>query len=176
MVVTNSPFDLALQGPGFLSVQGPDGPRYTRNGALTLNAQRQLVTLTGQKVLDDHQRPIEVHEEDVKESSNFQVRADGSVFAGSQRLGRLGLVEFQDPRKLLAGGDGYYRNPDPKANPVRDAQDTQVQQGYLEGSNVDTVSAMVTMLVHTRNYEADQKAAQAIDETLNHAVNDIGRV
>jgi flagellar basal-body rod protein FlgF len=153
-----------------------DGPRYTRNGSLTLNAQHQLVTLTGNKVLDENQRPIEMQDQNLPQGTSFQVRSDGSVFSDTRLLTKLGIVEFPDPRKLVAGGEGYFKNPDPKTNPAVRARDTQVQQGYLEGSNVDTISTMVTMMVQTRNYESDQKAIQSIDQTLGLAVNEVGKV
>jgi flagellar basal-body rod protein FlgG len=172
LVGTHGSFDAALSGPGFFTVEGPEGPAYTRNGSFAINGRRELVTLTGQRVLDEMLRPI------VLQGDSFQMREDGSFFVDGMRQGRLGLVDFpgEGARKLLAGGDGYYRNPDPAGNPAMKARNCELKQGFLEGSNVDTVSAMVAMVVHTRNYEADMKAVQAIDQTLGKAVNEVGRV
>ncbi len=175
MIGTQSQFDFALQGKGFFTVQGPTGPLYTRNGAFALNSKQQLVTLTGNPVLDDRMRPIEVRDDGLPNHS-FQVREDGAVFVDSTPVGRLNIVAFNQPNQLQAEGNSYYTNPDPKTNPPLAPQNTQVAQGFLEGSNVDPISAMVSMIVNTRSYEADEKAVQSINETLGQAVNDVGKV
>jgi flagellar basal-body rod protein FlgF len=86
------------------------------------------------------------------------------------------VVEFPDPQQLLYGTEGLFHNPDSEGNPQAVPSAVTVKQGFLEGSNVDTVSTMVSLIAEFRNYEADQRAVRAIDETLGKAVNEVGRV
>ena len=172
MIETQSHLDAALNGPGFFTVETADGIQYTRNGSFTLNGNQQLVTLTGHRVLDENQKPIMIR------GQEFQIREDGALFSEGNPQGRLGLIDFpiRGTKSLFASGDGLLKNRDPKGNPPIKALNTSAKQGFLEGSNVDTVSSMVAMIVQTRNYEADMKALQSIDQTLSKAVNEIGRV
>jgi flagellar basal-body rod protein FlgF len=170
LVQTDHSLDAALSGDGFFQVQTPEGTAYTRNGSFSINADKQLVTLNGRKVLDDGGEPLTL------EGNNVAIQSDGGVFLDGQQVGKLAISEFTDTRQLIARGDGLYRNGDPTKNQVKPATSTEIRQGFLEASNVDTVSAMVSMIVYQRNFEADQKVIQSIDQTLNKAVNDVGRV
>ena len=49
--ISSNPLDVAIQGDGFLMVQSASGVQYTRNGQLQLNANNEIVTTTGQRVL-----------------------------------------------------------------------------------------------------------------------------
>ena len=64
---------------------------------------------------------------------------------------------------------------DPEVLP-KPAEDSRLRQGYVEESNVNIIEEMVDMLISFRAYEAGQKAIHAQDETLDKAVNDLGRV
>jgi flagellar basal body rod protein FlgG len=169
MVSTGNSFDVALEGDGFLAVETATGTAYTRSGGLTQNAQRELTTLSGYRVLDERGMAVKLDQGDLT------IASDGSLFQKGQPLAKLGLWRFGDNQKLEASGDGLYRNPEIQKNPPL-ASTLELRQGFLEGSNVEPVSAMVQMIAYTRNYEADQKAVQAIDQTLSKAVNEVGRV
>ena len=56
------------------------------------------------------------------------------------------------------------------------ASNAQIYSGYLEQSNVDTVSEMVQLISVTRAYETNQKIIQTMDDTLDTAVNNLGRL
>ena len=56
------------------------------------------------------------------------------------------------------------------------ASDAQVSQGLIESSNVNVVSEMVNMITISRAYQAGQKVINAVDETLEKAVNQVGQV
>lgn len=169
LVQTENAFDLALAGEGFFAVGTPDGPRYTRNGSMALNSEGELVTLSGYKVLDENDAPITLP------GGKLSVGQDGGIFLDGKKVAALGMHAFAEPERLLNRGDSLFHNPDPDENP-RTRAAAEVRQGFLEGSNVDTVSMMVQMIAQYRNYEADQKAIHAMDETLGKAVNEVGRV
>jgi len=170
LVQTDHPLDVALSGPGFLKVMTPEGMAYTRNGSLNLNLDKQIVTSEGRPVLDEGGEAIRA------DGKSISIQTDGGVFVDGQQIGKLALTEFADPQLLQARGDGLYRNLNPGQNPSKSALGTEIKQGFLEASNVDTVGAMVAMIAYHRNYEADQRVMQSIDQTLSKAVNEVGRV
>jgi flagellar basal-body rod protein FlgF len=160
---TGNTYDLAIAGDGWFSVQGPNGVAYTRNGAFTTDAKGQLVTADAQPVLDDGGRPITV-------GNKATISPDGRVSVDGRQVAKL-AVTVLDPKRLHKLGDNLYTGTVQKgADPGR------VEQGFLEGSNVNSVKEMVDLISTMRSFEAGQKAVQALDDTLGKAVNDVGRI
>src|SRR5690606_29472310 len=93
-------------------------------------------------------------------------------------LGQLLISRIDRPYELIREGHGSYRLPADagQAVPVAVADQVVVRQGYLERSNVDASQAMVDMMTALRLYEANQKVIQSYDQTLEKAVNEIGRI
>jgi flagellar basal-body rod protein FlgF len=165
---TERPLDVAIQGDGFFVVQTPDGTRYTRSGEFTLTPDGKLVDRNGNDVLSDS-GPISIAGDEVTISQEGMISVDGSEVA------RLRVVDFPKPYNLDKTDSGYFLPADETVQ-SREAEEFEVQQGYVEESNVNIVEQMVDMLVSFRAYEAGQKAIHAQDETLDKAVNDLGRV
>lgn len=147
---TGNAFDLAIDGPGYLTVGTPDGPRFTRAGSLTLDAQGQLVDARGNPLLDDGGSPIVLAADD----GQVTVAGDGTVSVRSGPVAHIGLVGFADERQLERQGDGLYRSP--VESPQPDAGGRLVQAA-LEGSNVQPILEMTTMLATVRAFEGSQK-------------------
>jgi len=170
LMMTENPFDLALENSGFFEVETPNGVRYTRNGSFTRNGMGDLVTLQGYRVLDESGAHINLDEE-----AEFSVSAAGKIFVNGKEMAKLSIVDFADKRTELGreGHNLYYAKPN--VEPVQ-AVKTTIKQGFLESSNASVVDSMVEMIRFQRNYEANQKSVQSEDETLTKAVNDVGRV
>jgi len=156
---TGRPLDVALQGNAWLAVQGFDGTEaYTRMGSLQVDAEGTLMTSGGRTVLGDGgpiQLPID---------STPQIAADGTVTVrqpnGSMTpVGRLKLVTPEAP--LSRGDDGLFRAPegDLPADP-----NARLQDGALEGSNVNPIENMVAMIVAARQFEAQMKMLQTAEK------------
>ena len=171
MVNTGNEFDLALTSPGFFMVEAENGVRYTRNGGFSLNSYGELVTLSGKRVLDEGGQPLVM-----KDGGDVRFMDDGSVNVDGQRVGKLGIVEFADTKKLRYGEDGCFGNSDPQGNPPTASANSGIKSGFLEGSNADPITTMVNMIADYRNYEAAQRVVHAVDETLGKAVNEVGKV
>jgi flagellar basal-body rod protein FlgG len=161
---TQSPADIALDGPGYLAVQTGSGMRLIRGGALRVNARDQLATTSGDPVLSQAGTPLVVGK------SRWKIGADGTVTADDKVLGRLRVVEptsapLREGAQLMAAGG------------VRDVPGgkTRVLQGFLEHSNVDSVREMVDMIAGVRAYEAAQRAVLAQDETLQSLMDVVRR-
>jgi flagellar basal-body rod protein FlgF len=161
---TGNTYDLAVAGSGWFSVQGANGPAYTRNGTFTVDAKGQLVTSDALPVLDDGGRPITVG------AGKAAISPQGDVSVDGRQIAKLALTSL-DPKRLHKLGDNLYSGTAQKGvDPGR------VEQGFLEGSNVNSVKEMVDLISTMRSYEASQKAVQAQDEAIGKAVNDVGRI
>lgn len=169
MQVTNGPLDLMIKGRGFFSVMSTDGVYYTRNGNFSLDPDGLLITSDGSKVMGtegyirvDREHPITVTE-------------DGEVMQEGNVKGVLKVVDFDAPYNLARNGESRF-SPLLPGNTGRQSPGFSIRQGYLEGSNVEMIRNMVQMISSFRNFEADQKALQAQDETLDKAVNVVGKL
>jgi flagellar basal-body rod protein FlgF len=168
LIQTGDPFDMGIEGEGFLAVETPQGTRYTRAGSLTRNAMGELVNLGGNPVLDKDGKRILV------EGRDLQVAEDGSLSVDNKALARLQVVDFADKSGLRRIGGNLWEANDP-STPV-EGKDFRIRQGYLEGSNVNTVDSMVELIRYQRNYDSNQKVITSIDETLRKVVSEVGRV
>jgi len=165
------------QPQAFFTVLGTDGePRYTRNGSFHLNEAGQLLTVNGEPVLGRDGEPIVIdgslEQVYISENGTLMDRAAGTI------LGQLLISRVDNPYELIREGNGNYRLPAGAAPavPVADNDQVAVKQGYIERSNVDAAQAMVDMMTALRLYEANQRVIQAYDQSLEKAVNEIGRV
>jgi flagellar basal-body rod protein FlgG len=167
---TNSQWDVAINGDGFLSVAMPDGTiAYTRGGTLMVNAEGLLATQSGQPLKPGLPVPAN--------ATGLTIGSDGSVSvtvagqSGPEKIGQLQLVRFANPAALLEQGNGLYGESDGSGEAISgDAGHDGIgtlRQGALEGSNVQMVDEMVNLMVAQRAYEANAKVAQASDELLN---------
>jgi len=163
---TSNPFDLALDGQGFLKVQTQKGFRYTRDGALGLNKENMLVNRNGDQILGDN-GPIRVDGTEVSVGTDGQIQVDGVS------VGRISVVDFKDPRLLVKEGGSYYVDPG-EAEELPRPEKTTLHQGYLEESNVDLTEEMIRMVEAFRAFEAMEKGIQSIDEMTGKLINDPG--
>lgn len=164
---TGKKTDLALIEPDtYFVVQNPAGEqRYTRNGQFEINSQGVLQTRDGYQVLGIN-GPLTLEGE-------WTVSPDGTVSANGALLDRLLVVNIA-PENLVREGQSLYQYNGGQNPPA--AGNAQVLQGALEGSNVDLGGQMVKMITVMRAYEANQKIIQTQDETLQKAVNEVGKV
>jgi len=168
MTQTGNPFDVAIEGDGFLVVQTKAGPMYTRNGNLQVSTTGQLVTPQGDPVLDDVNRPVLVP------SGEASISTDGTLSVGGAVAGKLQVVDFAPDTRLAAEGTSYYSAPQGTARPAARAY---VRQGMLESSNVNPVLGMVSLISVQRHADMMQRALSAYYNEFNRvAAGDLPRV
>ncbi|HYY89374.1 MAG TPA: flagellar hook-basal body protein [Chloroflexota bacterium] len=167
---TGNPLDLAIAGTGFFTVRDADGlTKYTRDGGFHLDADGTLRARDGSSVLNQTGQPVQL-----APGSIVEVAADGTLLANGVAQDRLLLVDFGPGQQLIKQGNGMFSPPNGELpQPTTGAQ---LYQGFLEGSNVDMTESMVQTMQLVRAYEANQRLMQVQDETLNRAVNEIGKV
>ena len=151
---TRQPLDVAIGGQGYLQVRRQDGSiGLTRNGALQLNDKRQLTTQTGMLVQPPITIPAGVDPSEVSIASN------GTVSVGKQTLGKLTLVDVPAPDGLLADGDSVF-SATAASGAAKPAKGATLQQGALEGSNVDMGAEMSKMMAAQQQYAMGSQAVQ----------------
>jgi flagellar basal-body rod protein FlgF len=167
---TGKELDLAVVGPGFFQMRSPDGNTfYTRAGQFDRDAGGRLVDPNGAFLMGDD-GPVQVGQGPVT------IDADGTVYADGTEVTILKVMTFPTDTAMRKMGDNAFVPTDPNAEPSYADELTTVQQGSLEGSNVDPTQAVVEMMSAMRSYEASQRMVQLNDTILERAVNDIGRV
>ncbi|MBD66822.1 MAG: flagellar basal-body rod protein FlgF [Halobacteriovoraceae bacterium] len=181
---TRNKFDMALFGKGFFEVLTPNGIRFTRNGSFSLNAKGELVTAQGFKVLQkitDEQAKDPNFTNDVNErvinltgAHKFSVSREGDVYANDSKLGSLSVVEFNDVHAIRKEGSTLYMNNDAN-NIKRDEVATTVNQGFVEGSNVNAVKEMSELINAHRHFDNIQTAIKTYDSISSKIVNDISK-
>ncbi|KRL05497.1 flagellar hook-basal body protein [Liquorilactobacillus oeni] len=141
--------DFAIENNGYFTVQMPNGTAaYTRNGNFKLNAQNQYVTQEGYQVLSNAGNPVTAGQ-----NPDFAV------------------VSFNNPQQLENVGNTYYTTGQ---TPITEVP--RLLNGYLEQSNVATADEMVSLIQTGREFEANQKVLSTTNETLNKAVNELGKI
>lgn len=154
-------------GSVFFTVQNEEGElRYTRNGNFTIDGQGALVTSQGYYVLDNNGNQIQTN------GLEFHVTTDGSLNIDGQNI-QLGLAYVDNTHDLTKEGNDLFNG---EANAIPAGVTYMVQQGFLEGSNVNAIQAMTEMMESYRMFETNQKVLKAYDESLGKAVNEIGRL
>ena len=163
LTTTGRPLDVAVQGQGFIAVQGPNGQEaYTRNGDLHVTADGMLVTSTGQVVLGDN-GPISV-----PPSASIKIGGDGTVSVQplgqpAESLAAIGRIKLVNPAPdtLTQASGGLFQLANGGSAPA-DAS-VKLASGVLEASNVDLAGAMVNMIDLARNFELQVKAMKTAD-------------
>jgi len=173
---TGRPLDIAIYGDGFLQVTLPNGEtRYTRDGALQVNADGELVTATGYRMEPAISIPTD--------ATGMDIGKDGSVnvtdTAGTQSVvGTLQLVRFPNASGLSSEGDNLFAQTDASGTAVTGTPGENgfgtIQSGVLEKSNVQMVTELVNLITAQRAYEINARAIKAGDDMLRTA-QEIGR-
>lgn len=165
--VTAHPFDIALEGDGFVAVMTPEGEMYTRGGSLKMNLKGELITREGHQLLDVNNKPIPVG------FLKFNIDDSGILLdEDDQPITRIKVVDFADKSVLEKRGGGLFSAP---ATVTRLPSTALVKQGFIEGSNINAVTEMTKMITALRTYEAFQKAIQSHDQMTARLISDVTR-
>lgn len=168
---TGERLDVAIKGDGFFEVQLADGTRaFTRDGAFKTLSDGRIATNDGY-VLQGGAQPIPAGTTNISIASTGEVTTTGA----SPLNFRLTLVRFANPAGLESIGRNLYRETEASGTAeVGNAGESgfgDLQQGYLEMSNVKVVEEMVNLIVAQRAYEVNSKAVQAADEMMQLSNN-----
>ncbi len=165
LVATDNPLDLALDGDGWFAVETPQGTRYTRDGAFSLNDANILVDGSGNAVRGAGGAEILVP----PDAADISIDAEGNVFADDDPVGQLEVVRFDD-KQMTREGANLFRAA---GRPVRDELPAVVS-GHLESSNFNTVRGMVDLVRISRTYESLHRMIENYRQVDQRTARDIG--
>ncbi len=162
---TGRDLDFAVSGDGFFGFKTPDGQTaYTRAGQFQIRADRTLVTTQGLEVLSEDGNPIQFPAQNGK----LVVNADGTVRFGDAILGRIGVFKAANTARLSSLSAGVF-SAGPGAG-MTSVESPEIQQGYLEASNIAPLREMVDLVNISRAYEANQKLIQTREKALEQTL------
>jgi len=172
VVNTGRNLDIAIAGDGFLEVTLPNGDaRYTRDGALQINSEGQLVTNNGYTIEPAISVPTDAVSFDIGKDGSVNVMTAGGT---QSSLGSIQLVRFPNPSGLSSEGDNLLAETEASGTPTTGIAGENgfgsIQSGFMEKSNVQMVTELVNLIAAQRAYEVNSRAIKAGDEMLRNSI------
>lgn len=159
---TGNPFDLAMRSGGYFTVATASGPRLTRDGRFAPMPDGQIADADGHALLDVNGRAIQISPADTK----ITISADGSVSSENGTLGRIGVVQLQNPMQIEAEGATLLKANGPTSQMPRPG----IVQGAVEASNVPAVQEVTTMMNAVRDFQFATQLIQAEDDRIQSTI------
>lgn len=163
--------DLAIRGRGFFPIQSGDKVYYSRDGQFRINNEGYLVNNSGDYLLGYNNNTGALERINIQ-GEKFAIDANNNIVVNGIANYRIALADFQNYNTLGKVGNNYYEATDEQPTYIYG----DVQQGFLEASNVNVTDEMVNMMTVMRNFETAQKFVTMIDQTLEKAANRVGSV
>ncbi len=169
---TENSLDWMVKGDGMFQVLQPDGTTaYTRDGSFEMDGEGNIVTSSGHYLQPQIQIP--------EEATDIDVRADGTISAqmpgetDAQEVGQIELARFVNPSGLRAAGSNLFKETSASGPPqvTVPGQDGagEIQQGFLEKSNVDVIRSLTDLISMQRAYEFNHRTIRTSDRMLQRA-------
>jgi flagellar basal-body rod protein FlgF len=163
---TGGTLDLAIEGKGFFVVGTSNGDVLTRRGDFRLDPDGRVVTQSGDPLLGAN-GAIRVGDQIVS------IASDGTVRAGDAIVDRLRIVEVASEAALAPVGNGTYTLT--SGEQTADSA-SQIRQGFLETSNVQTIQETVQLMQAMRRFEMAQRFVRSYDGMMDEAISTLGRI
>lgn len=166
---TGNPLDVAIQGPGYLTIGTPEGTAYTRDGRMQMLPSGELVSLNGHPILDQSGAPLTAN----PRGGTIEIGREGSVRQDGRLVGSLGLFNidldagyrrFENSAFLISGG----------SEPIEDFSSSGFVQGFTEGSNVNPILEMTRLIEVQRAFEAASSSLEQRDAALRDTIQALG--
>ncbi len=162
---TGNKLDMAINGKGYFVLESENGKRYSRNGHFLINKDMEIINSVGWKVLDDNGQTLEVPQ-NVKE---ILVNGEGEITVDGVGIGKVDVVDFANKEVLKEVGNSAYIAQ--SGNSGETSTSYEVQQGFVESSNVSVVDEMVNMIANSRSFEGNSRINKTFDRTLEKLVS-----
>jgi flagellar basal body rod protein FlgG len=167
---TGNPLDVALDGAGFFTVNGPKGLLYTRNGSLRILPSGELANNDGYTVRSTTGSTITV-----APGKQINITREGIVQQEGQDLGQIDVEDFKSYDSLQKTGSASFQNTDPNNSPTAPSN-VGVEQGKIEGSNVPVASSAMRLVSIMRQFEMLQKAIGISSDMDTKSIQEVARV
>jgi flagellar basal-body rod protein FlgG len=172
--MTNNPYDLMVNGEGFLGIIGPNGElKYTRDGSFNVDAQGNLVTRSGHKVFPGVNIPSNTLKLNISESGNIEAFTQNSV--EPTNLGQIPVFTFVNPTGLRSEGGNLMAATSGSGQAIQNIPGENgsgiLMQGAIETSNVNVMNEMTDLIKAQRAYEMNSKVMGVADQMLQTVNN-----
>ncbi len=173
---TENPLDIAIEGKGFLQVLMPDGSlAYSRDGSIQVYIQGQLVTHNGYTIQPSINIPADAQSVTIANDGTISVSLPGS--ATTTQVGNIQLADFINPAGLQPIGSNLFLESTSSGAPQVGTPGQNglgtLLQGFIEGSNVNVVEELVSMIETQRAYEMNSRAISTADQMLQYVSNNL---
>lgn len=166
---TGNPLDLAIAGKGYFEVSTPGGARWTRNGSFRIGLTGKLETQAGDVL---NVKPPVGREFKIDSNKPYQINKNGDIVQDGLVLGTIQLkVQADKAGQLEKAGTSYFK-VDPAALP----SGAEIEQGYLETSNISVADSAVRLVSVMRSFEMLQKATNLGSDMNKKVIEEVGRV
>lgn len=171
LVSTDNNTDFALEGNGFFKVIDENNNTfYTRDGSFKINTQGYLVTNAGYYVAGINSATGN-EEQIYVGNETLSFTSDNNIVINGVNSYKFKVVDFDNYDDLVKRGENLY-----SGEGSFDANEFNIKQGYLEGSNVDYINSTALLMETVKEFEANQKVIQTIDSMLSKIANEVGTV
>lgn len=160
---TGNPFDLALSGDGYFTVETRNGTRLTRAGRFSPMPDGKIADGSGNALLDTNGRPIQITPRDTR----ISVAGDGTMSSENGQLARIAVVRPEDPMRLTAEGATLLE----AKTPTLPVAAPGIIQGAVEDSNVQPIMEITRMINDQRQFEFMTQFLQAAAERGRDAID-----
>lgn len=172
MIPSNNPLDVFINGRGYLTVTGSDGETlYTRNGRMTINNERYLTLLSGERVQDDSGQDIQFDDDEV----DIHIADDGTISTNNGEKAKLGIAKFANEQDMKRRGSSLYETTQTPQE-SEDMSDISLRSKAYESSNVQAIESMVEMIDVLRSYQAANRTSGDYEDLREDAIKRLGRV
>lgn len=166
---TGDPYDMGIVGKGFFGIRTPDGTAYTRDGRMRMNETGDLQTVSGFPILDAGNSPIVLD----PTAGPPMISRDGMITQSGRQIGAVGLFAIDETAELTRGPNASII-PSKPATAVLDFVRNGVQQGFIEGSNVNPIHEMAKLIATSRAFDSVSSMNDMLDSSQREAIRTLG--
>jgi len=165
---TGNPLDIAMTGNGWFQIATPSGTAYTRDGRMQINAFGELQTIEGHALLDASGAPLLIP----TSSGPPKIHNDGRVEVNGNVVGNIGVFDVDEKNMSSRFGNASFFADTPGI-PIGIGAKTKIQQGFLEGSNVNAMREMANLIMVSRSFESATSMAEGADRAIAKSINEL---
>lgn len=166
---TSDPFDVAVIGRAFFAIRTPDGTAYTRDGRMRMSESGELQTVSGYPILDAGNSAVVLD----PTAGPPMISRDGMINQAGRQIGAIGLFQIDESAEVTRG-PGSSLIPSTPAVAVLDFVRNGVEQGVIEGANVNPVQEMVKLIATSRAFDSVTTMSDQLDSSQRDAIRTLG--
>ncbi len=166
---SGNPLDFALKDPDlFFAVQTPQGVRLTQQSNFNINAQGDIVTKEGYKLLPENFLDTTNRNIHVPKGNALNLGEDGTLSVDDNKIDKIFIARVKNINLLHKEGDTLYKMDNIENNIIQvNESGSYVKQGFVQMSNVNAVEEMVSLIETNRLVEMYQRVMTTQMDELN---------